>query len=103
MYYMLKKRKAQGLPITIIVVAVVALLVIVVLIAVFSGRMGQFGQNIDALKQGTCAGVCTGLGKQSTTIADSDASVCGDQPDERKISGDFSDVDDNFFCCCFGD
>lgn len=36
--------RAQGLPITIIIVAAIALVVLVVLIAIFTGRMGLFAK-----------------------------------------------------------
>jgi len=44
---MLKKRDAQGLSITTIIVAVIGLIVVVVLIAIFTGRIGSFGKGLD--------------------------------------------------------
>jgi len=102
---MLKKRKAQGLPITVIVVAVIALLVVVILVAVFSGRMGTFGKNIDALKSGTCEGVCSAIGKSTITslVACGAAPCCGDTTNERVMGDDtkFSDVPTGKVCCCY--
>ena len=57
---MLKKRNAQGLSITMIVVAVVALIVVVVMIAVFSGKMGSFKTASAAAV--SCNAVCAAVG-----------------------------------------
>jgi len=96
---MLKKRKAQGLPITVIVVAVIALLVVVILVAVFSGRMGKFGQDIDALKQGSCVDACTALGMGPDYGKNVDTCT------KRIIPGEFSEISGqiggkNVVCCC---
>lgn len=79
--HMIKKRNAQGLSITAIVVAVIALIVIVVLIAVFSGRMGDFRTGLTGA--GSCAAVCNaaGFGGSTGTIAhpglvDADGTPC---------------------------
>ena len=66
---MLKKRDAQGLSITTIIIAVIALVIIIVLIAILTGKLGDFGSGLksfgDASKtcssQGTGSGVATEL------------------------------------------
>lgn len=44
---MLKKRKAQGLSITTIIVAVIGLIILVVIIAILTGRMGIFSEGLE--------------------------------------------------------
>lgn len=92
---MIKKRNAQGLSITTIIIAVIGLVVIVVLIAVFTGRLAWFGQGLD--KSQTCENVCTSIAKKTDTTLT--ASGCVDAPG-RRISGTFSDVPTNKVCCC---
>ena len=82
---MLKKRNAQGLSITTIVVAVIALIIIVVLIAIFSGRMALFGTGLDESK--TCSSICSSLGK---SMVQEVAKDCTD--DKRHMWGTFADV-----------
>jgi len=57
---MLKKRRAQGLPVTVIIVAVLALIALVVVMAIFTGNYGKFSKDIQscALKSGTCRAAC---------------------------------------------
>lgn len=42
-----KNKKAQGMPLNVIVIAAIVLIVLVVLIAIFSGRIVQFGESVD--------------------------------------------------------
>ena len=75
---MLKKRNAQGLSITTIIVAVIGLIVVVVLIAIFTGRIGSFGKGLDMTEKNiiqSCSSLCgvQGFIKASGTIADSAA------------------------------
>ncbi|MBS3158371.1 hypothetical protein J4206_03715 [Candidatus Woesearchaeota archaeon] len=42
-----KSKKAQGMPINIIIIAAIALIVLVVLVVVFSGKFGKFGTGVD--------------------------------------------------------
>jgi len=44
-------KKAQGLPINVIIVAAIALIVLVVLVAIFTGRLGLFGQEVSEVGQ----------------------------------------------------
>ena len=46
-----KNKKAQGLPLNVIVVAAIVLIVLVVLIAIFSGQMAEFLKRIGLVKK----------------------------------------------------
>ena len=98
---MLKKRSAQGLSITTIIVAVIGLVIVVVLIAVFTGRIGSFGTELDKSK--TCTSVCTSIGKQTIAGGVEDPASCGNDPGERLVGtlDEFSDAPDKY-CCCHG-
>jgi len=100
---MLKKRNAQGLSITTIIIAVIGLIVIVVLIAVFTGKLAWFGQGVE--KSQTCESVCSSLAKKTATNLEADgttpATMCGDVLTERKIYGTFADVNTGKVCCCY--
>ena len=39
-------KKAQGMPINVIIIAAISLIVLVVLVAIFTGRIGLFGQKV---------------------------------------------------------
>ncbi|MDP6293209.1 MAG: hypothetical protein QF486_06260 [Candidatus Woesearchaeota archaeon] len=65
--------KAQGLPITVIIVAALGLLVLVVIAAIFSGQVGKFGRIASE-----CAGRCH--------VADEGTTPCVEGR-ERAISG----------------
>jgi len=47
--------KAQGLPITVIIVAALGLLVLIIIAAIFSGQVGKFGR-VASECPGTCVG-----------------------------------------------
>ena len=53
-------RKAQGLPMNVIVIAAIALLVLVVLALIFMGRIGSFGKGVAecANQGGACKADC---------------------------------------------
>ncbi len=42
-----QSKKAQGMPLNVIIIAVVCLIVLVVLVVVFSGKFGKFGTGVD--------------------------------------------------------
>lgn len=54
------KRKAQGMPLNVIIIAALALLVLVVLTIVFLGKMGSTSKTINSCtdKGGKCAEEC---------------------------------------------
>jgi len=95
---MFKKRNAQGLSITTIIVAVIGLIIVVVLIALLTGRLGTFTKGLDESK--TCENVCTSLGK------DTDYGESTDTCSGRYMAGRFSDITgpagdgSTQVCCC---
>ena len=89
---MLKKKDAQGLSITTIIVAVIGLIVLVVLIAVFTGRIGTFGKGLEAAN--SCQSACSAFGWKPTNEV---AATCL-ASDEKYIPGKFKDTD--IGCCC---
>ena len=53
---MIKREKAQGMPINVINIAALALIVLVILLAIFTGRIKIFSENLQSCpaKQGEC-------------------------------------------------
>jgi len=51
-------KKAQGLPITVIIIAAIALVILVVLVAMFIGRMGFFGKKVATVTEMSCSNSC---------------------------------------------
>ena len=67
--------KAQGLPITVIIVAALGLLVLVVIAAIFSGQAGKFGRVASE-----CAGRCHvdgGTGAQGPCVEGREKAISG--------------------------
>jgi len=99
---MLKKRNAQGLSITTIIVAVIGLIVLIVLVAVFTGRIGSFSKGIE--EANTCASVCDSLGmniQKNQIGTGTDANSCGNPTTEKLIGGSFGDITwADGVCCC---
>ena len=58
---MLKKRNAQGLSITTIILAVIGIIIIIVLIAMFTGRLGIFSEKLKEQSEVSCLNLCTAL------------------------------------------
>ena len=50
---MLKKRRAQGLSVNVIIIAVIALIVLIVLVAIFTGRLAIFTRGIGSTGDAT--------------------------------------------------
>ena len=84
---MIKKRNAQGLSITTIVIAVIALIVLVVLITILTGKLGAFGEGVSGVA--TCANACKALGK----IVDTSSGSCSG----TSLPGDYTEGSN---CCC---
>ena len=59
-------KKAQGLPITTIIVAALALVVLVIIFAIFTGRISIFGRGITECP-GSCALPYSETGEQPST------------------------------------
>ena len=76
-------KRAQGLPITTIIVAILGLVVLVILFAITTGRLAIFGR-VTAECAGTCIGEYTGPGDAKQLITPD--RVC-DPGFEREISG----------------
>lgn len=91
---MIKKRKAQGLSITMIIVAVLGLLILVVLVALLSGRLGGFSKGVG--EAASCGKLCEVIGKTKIALTDKDA--CEDAGWEYR-AGNFDDVTSGVCCC----
>jgi hypothetical protein len=85
---MFKKRKAQGLSITTIIVAVIGIIILVVLIAIFTGRLGDFSAGVE--KASSCETMCQALDRQPGTAPDAGGKC---KTDEKAVK-----VSDK--CCC---
>jgi len=92
---MLKKRNAQGLSITTIVIAAIALIVLVVIIAILTGRLGIFSKGLDEAV--TCETTCNAIGKDQGALHIK--SSCDRL--NGKILGSLNE--DNEGCCCFNE
>ena len=68
---MLKKRNAQGLSVSIIIMAVVGLIIVVILVAMLTGNLGGFSKG--ARDSGTCSTICKAAGYDSGVTTDVDA------------------------------
>jgi len=84
---MLKKRNAQGLSVSIIIMAVVGLIILVVIVAMVTGKLGGFSKG--ARDSGTCTTVCGAAGYDNGVITD----VADDQ------TGGLIDGDKNMCKC----
>ena len=91
---MLKKKNAQGLSITTIIIAVLGLLILVVLVSLLSGRLGGFSKGVGEV--GSCGKLCEVTGKSKTT-SDS-KTLCEDAGGDYR-SGNFDDVTSGVCCC----
>lgn len=47
MRYLNLSKKAQGMPLNVIIIAVICLIVLVILVVIFSGKTGKFGKGVD--------------------------------------------------------
>lgn len=95
-------KKAQGLPITTIIVAVIGLIVLVVIVAVLTGKLGSFSKGID--KTNTCAATCNAVGADGhTSLLEKN---CADTPTIKHsiMPGKYGDITlpDNVCCCKWG-
>lgn len=92
---MLKKRNAQGLSITTIIIAVIGLLIVIVLIAIFTGRIGGFSKGLDTAETDVkrCDVLCEVQGLSKSTTATTSTECSG-----RVLRG--SDVIPPAICCC---
>ena len=83
----MKVRKAQGLPLNVIIVALIGLVVLVILLAIVSGKMKVFGKK---------AADCKTKGGECKTKAQ-----CDESTDRfRQIEGTDCDKDNALNVCC---
>ncbi|MBI2664920.1 hypothetical protein HYX10_06295 [Candidatus Woesearchaeota archaeon] len=82
-------KKAQGLPLSTMVIAAVVLIVLIILVGIFTGYFGKFVPGLEAATERTCLGA--GIS--------SDKAEC-DPETERQIFGNFgSSVPPGNVCC----
>jgi hypothetical protein len=81
-------KKAQGLPISTIILAVLGLVVLVILFAIVTGRMAIFGRGISEC-QGTCKGEWSASGAQTSGVKSAVASTTCDSAFEKEIAGSY--------------
>ena len=95
---MLKKRNAQGLSITTIVVAVIGLIVIVVMVALLTGKLGAFSSGVESAV--SCGNVCKAIGMiRSEEYPVENACKMKENDGYRYMPGDFSDRKGRACCC----
>ena len=99
---MLKKKKAQGMSIKIIIVAVIGLIILVVVMGIFTGRIGTYTSGVEGWT--TCESTCKNIGadRHNSLLK----SNCVDTPTSKKniLPGTFSDItlSQNVCCCIYG-
>lgn len=100
---MYKKRNAQGLSITTIIVAVIGLIIVIVLIAIFTGRIGGFSRSLDTAETEvkTCSSLCgvQGLVKHSGDVTGTEECRVASPSTYKVLSGTFTDVTSGVCCC----
>lgn len=91
-------KKAQGMPINIIIIAAIALIVLVVLVIIFTGKTGKFGKGVDETA-GSFKNMCEIPGTNRECV--SSTGQC--TPDiGTEIRGRFSDCEkksSGYICC----
>lgn len=90
-------RKGQGLSLNVIIVAAIVLVVLIVLWLVFTGRIGLFGQGLEATEK-NCKSLCTGLGVYE--MDHFGAECTGDQLEARKFEKKEGEITRYQYCCC---
>jgi len=78
--------KAQGMPISVIIIAALGILVLIVIAAIFSGQIGKFGRVANE-----CPNRCQGPMIKATELAVSTEAMSNVQclPGESKLPGTF--------------
>ena len=71
-------RKAQGMPLNIVIIAAICLIVLVILVMIFTGRIGIFaGESANCLNNGgTCVAITDGCGSLGGLAKESTAYKC---------------------------
>ena len=90
-------RKAQGMPLNIIIIAAICLIVLVILTVIFIGRMGKTREEIDRCQTngGTCEPACTGEYSRETSSYKCYYSLGEDIPSDKKAG----DSNPDLKCC----
>ena len=68
-------KKAQGMPLSVVIIAIILLIVLVVLIIIFTGKTGQFAKTAGTCitKGGKCMSLCEDpYGKVVYAVVDAD-------------------------------
>jgi len=94
---MFKRRDAQGLPITVIIVAVIGLIVLVVIIAILTGKLGAFSSGVESVA--SCENTCNAIGAKFLSGGATDREACEANPNRRYMPGTYSDVPGKACCC----
>ena len=77
-------KKAQGLPITTIIVAVIGLIILVVIVMMITGKLGAFGEGLKTAS--SCNTLCKAAGHGSSGgdidigLTDADGKECKCEP-----------------------
>lgn len=99
---MIKKRKAQGMSVRVIIITIIGLIVLVTVIMVFSGKFSDFRSGIG--KAGTCEDACKVLGYDLSFVGIIALTEegCKSLIHGRIIPGAYSDIpkENNRLCCC---
>jgi len=74
--YKMYNKKAQGLPLNVIIIAILVLIVLVVIIAIFAGKIGIFSREVAECKAkgGRCESKTTGCETNEVPVA----GLCGE-------------------------
>lgn len=82
---LLKKKKAQGMSLNIIIIAAIGLLVLVILAVIFIGRIGSTTRSVDACKGKCVPTVEECVGDYSKVTNDK----CFGGEDGKSVTGEF--------------
>ncbi|MBS3158373.1 hypothetical protein J4206_03725 [Candidatus Woesearchaeota archaeon] len=77
----MNSKKAQGMPINVIIIAVIALILLVVILAITSGKLKVFGKGTANCKAlgGNCESSCPPSGKSSEQYKEIEGTSCKDE------------------------
>jgi len=89
-------KKAQSMPLNVIIIAAIVVIVLVVLIVIFSGGIGKFGEDINTQQKGI---PCSG----SYTIGSSDYPLISRKGEcaqyEVQVYGNYDSYKKGEICC----
>ncbi len=75
----LRSKRAQGMPLNVIIIAILVLIVLVVLAIIFAGKIGQFGKGTTESEKQYQATTCAvpGTGRYCGPCKEGDSEVAG--------------------------